>query len=59
LNDLLGRGVETQAITEFYGEYGTGKTQICNTLCVMVQMPKDKGGLDASAIHRYREYIQT
>jgi DNA repair protein RadA len=51
LNDLLGGGVETQAITEFYGEYGTGKTQICNTLCVMVQMPRDKGGLDASAIY--------
>jgi DNA repair protein RadA len=51
LNNLLGGGVETQAITEFYGEYGTGKTQICNTLCVMVQLPKDKGGLDASAIY--------
>ncbi len=51
LDELLGGGVETQAITEFYGEYGTGKTQICNTLCVMVQMPKDKGGLDASALY--------
>ncbi|MEM0367106.1 MAG: DNA repair and recombination protein RadA [Candidatus Nitrosocaldus sp.] len=51
LDELLGGGVETQAITEFYGEYGTGKTQICNTLCVMVQLPKEKGGLNAGALY--------
>ena len=45
LDDLLGGGVETQGITEFYGEFGTGKTQICNTLCVMSQLPKESGGL--------------
>jgi DNA repair protein RadA len=32
-----GKGVETGAITEFYGHYGSGKTQICFSLCVMVQ----------------------
>ena len=31
LDELLGGGVETQGITEFYGEYRTGKTQICHT----------------------------
>lgn len=51
LDDLFGGGVETQAVTEIYGEYGTGKTQICHTLCVMVQLPKDKGGLDAGAVY--------
>ena len=51
LDELLGGGIETQAVTEIYGEYGTGKTQICHTLCVMVQLPKDKGGLDAGAIY--------
>lgn len=51
LDDLFGGGIETQAITEIYGEYGTGKTQICHTLCVMVQMPKNKGGLEAGAIY--------
>jgi len=51
LDDLLSGGIETQAITEIYGEYGTGKTQICHTLCVMVQLPKDKGGLNAGAIY--------
>lgn len=51
LDDLLGGGIETQAVTEIYGEYGTGKTQICHTLCVMVQLPKDKGGLNAGAVY--------
>ena len=48
LDDLLGGGIETQGITEFYGEFGTGKTQICNTLCVMSQLPKELGGLKKS-----------
>ncbi|MCJ7636871.1 MAG: DNA repair and recombination protein RadA, partial [Nitrososphaeraceae archaeon] len=51
LNDLLGGGIETQSMTEFYGEYGTGKTQICHSLCVFVQMNKDKGGLEAGAMY--------
>ncbi len=51
LDELLNGGVETQAITELYGEYGTGKTQICHTLCVMVQLSRDKGGLEGSAIY--------
>ncbi|MCP8311819.1 MAG: DNA repair and recombination protein RadA [Candidatus Methylarchaceae archaeon HK02M1] len=51
LDDLLAGGIETQAITEFYGEYGSGKTQICHTLCVIVQMPKEQGGLSAGAIY--------
>ena len=51
LDDLLGGGLETQAVTEFYGEFGSGKTQICHTLCVTVQLSKEEGGLDASAIY--------
>lgn len=51
LDTLLGGGIETQAVTEFYGEYGSGKTQICHTLCVMVQLPKEKGGLNANALY--------
>ena len=34
LDELLGGGVETRTITEFFGEYGTGKTQICHQLVV-------------------------
>jgi DNA repair protein RadA len=51
LDDLLGGGVETQAVTEFYGEYGSGKTQLCHTLCVTVQLPREEGGLEAGAIY--------
>jgi len=51
LDKLLGGGVETGAVTEFYGEYGAGKTQICSTLAVMVQMPPESGGLSAGAIY--------
>jgi len=51
LDKLLGGGVETGAVTEFYGEYGTGKTQICSTLAVMVQMPPESGGLSAGTIY--------
>ena len=51
LDRLLGGGVETQAITEVFGEFGSGKTQLCHTLCVMVQKPKDEGGLDGSVLY--------
>ncbi|MBC7110073.1 MAG: DNA repair and recombination protein RadA [Archaeoglobi archaeon] len=50
LNDLLGGGVETQAITELYGEFGSGKTQIAHQLAVNVQLPEEQGGLGGSAI---------
>ncbi len=51
LDDLLAGGIETQAVTEFYGEFGSGKTQICHTLCVMVQCPMDLGGLSGKALY--------
>jgi DNA repair protein RadA len=51
LDDLLAGGIETQAVTEFYGEYGSGKTQICHTLCVSAQLPSDQSGLGGSALY--------
>ena len=51
LDDLLGGGIETWAMTEFYGEFGSGKSQICHTLCVMVQSPHGEGGLGAGAVY--------
>jgi len=51
LDELLAGGIETWAMTEFYGEFGSGKTQICHTLCAMVQLPIDQGGLDGGAIY--------
>ncbi len=50
LDSLLGGGIETQSITEFFGEFGSGKTQICHQLAVNVQLPRDKGGLEGSVI---------
>lgn len=44
LNKLLGGGVESQAITELFGEFRTGKTQLCLTLCVTAQMGREQGG---------------
>ena len=34
LDELFLGGIETQAVTEFYGEFGSGKSQICHTLCI-------------------------
>jgi DNA repair protein RadA len=50
LNELLGGGFETQAITELYGEFGSGKTQIAHQLAVTVTMPKDQGGLEGDTL---------
>jgi DNA repair protein RadA len=52
LDDLLGGGgIETGGLTEFFGEYRTGKTQIMHQLCVNVQLPKEEGGLKARALY--------
>lgn len=51
LDDLLGGGVETQGILELIGQYGVGKTQICLALCVFVQQPVERGGLEGSALY--------
>ena len=45
-----GNGIETGAVTEFYGAAGTGKTQICYSLSVMVQQDESKGGLSGKAL---------
>jgi DNA repair protein RadA len=51
LDKLLGGGIESQSITEFYGEYGSGKSQICHQLCVNVQLPPEQGGLGGAALY--------
>ncbi len=45
-DDLLGGGVESRSITEFFGEYGSGKTQIVHQLAVNTTMSIEDGGLD-------------
>ncbi|KAL9654784.1 hypothetical protein ABK040_008578 [Willaertia magna] len=44
LDTLLGGGIETMSITEVFGEFRTGKTQMCHTLCVTAQLPRSLGG---------------
>jgi len=51
LDNLLAGGVESQSITEIYGEFGTGKSQICQQLCVTVQLPIEQGGLEGGALY--------
>ena len=51
VDELLAGGLETQTITEFYGEYGSGKSQVCHQLCVNVQLPPDRGGLGGGALY--------
>ncbi|MDQ3970427.1 MAG: DNA repair and recombination protein RadA [Thermoproteota archaeon] len=51
LDDLLLGGIETQAVTEFYGEFGSGKSQICHTLCATARQPIAVGGLDGGVIY--------
>ncbi|NVM04819.1 MAG: DNA repair and recombination protein RadA [Candidatus Helarchaeota archaeon] len=48
---MIGGGVETKSLIEVYGEFRTGKTQIAHQLCVTVQLPKEKGGLEANAVY--------
>lgn len=50
LDELLGGGFETQAITELFGEFGSGKTQIAHQLCVNVQLSEEEGGLEGDAV---------
>jgi DNA repair protein RadA len=51
LDKIVDGGLETQTISEFYGEYGSGKSQVCHQLCVNVQLPIEKGGLNGGALY--------
>jgi DNA repair protein RadA len=51
LNNLLGGGIETQSVTEMFGQFGSGKTQIGFQLAINVQLPIERGGLNGSCIY--------
>nr|CAI5840994.1 unnamed protein product [Callosobruchus analis] len=51
LDKLLGGGIETGSITEMFGEFRTGKTQICHTLAVTCQLPIEAGGGEGKCIY--------
>ena len=50
VDDMLGGGVETQSITEVYGEFGAGKSQVTHQLAVNVQLPQEAGGLHGRCV---------
>ncbi|MEM3112925.1 MAG: DNA repair and recombination protein RadA [Candidatus Pacearchaeota archaeon] len=52
LDNLLGgRGVESKAITEVFGAFGSGKSQLGFQLSVNVQLPKEKGGANGKSVY--------
>lgn len=51
LDTLLGGGVETGSITEVFGEFRTGKSQLCHTLAVTCQLPIDMGGGEGKCLY--------
>lgn len=50
-DELLGGGIEPGAVTEVFGEYRTGKTQLAHQLCVNVQSQYESGGLEGNALY--------
>lgn len=51
LDKLLGGGFETGSITEIFGEFRTGKTQICHSLAVTCQLPISQGGGEGKCMY--------
>lgn len=51
LDDLIGGGIETGAITEVFGESGSGKTQLCLTLAVACQLQFAQGGGEGKCLY--------
>ncbi|RCK63151.1 Meiotic recombination protein DLH1 [Candida viswanathii] len=45
-DEVLGGGIQSMSITEVFGEFRCGKTQLCHTLCVAAQLPRDMGGAE-------------
>ncbi|XP_051170522.1 DNA repair protein RAD51 homolog 1 [Leptopilina boulardi] len=51
LDRLLGGGIETGSITEIFGEFRTGKSQLCHSLAVNCQLPIDMGGAEGKCLY--------
>jgi len=47
---LGGKGVESRSITEAFGAFASGKTQLGLTLAVNVQLPIEKGGVSGKSV---------
>merc|ERR1719351_415434 len=51
LDKLLHGGFETGSITELFGEFRTGKSQLCHTIAVTCQLPIDNGGAEGKCLY--------
>lgn len=51
LDKLLGGGIETGSITEIFGEFRSGKTQLCHTLAVTCQLPVSQNGGEGKCLY--------
>jgi len=51
LDKLLGGGIETGSITEIFGEFRSGKSQLCHTLAVNCQLPISMGGAEGRCLY--------
>jgi meiotic recombination protein DMC1 len=51
LDKILGGGIESSSITELFGEFRTGKTQLAHTLCVTSQLSFDMNGGQGKVIY--------
>ena len=51
LDKILGGGMETGSMTELFGEFRTGKSQLCHTLAVTCQLPMTQGGGEGKALY--------
>jgi len=51
LDLVIGGGIETGSITELFGEFRTGKSQLCHTLAVTCQLPIEMGGGEGKCLY--------
>lgn len=55
LDKLLGGGLETGSITELFGEFRTGKSQICHMLAVTCQVSNESSGFVCAS--KWEQYV--
>lgn len=51
VDKLFGGGIETSAISEVYGQYGSGKTQLGLSLSVRCQLSSEQGGANGMVVY--------
>merc|ERR1711879_427233 len=51
LDQILGSGVESCSLTELFGEFRCGKTQLTHSLAVMAQLPPNLGGANGKVVY--------